>query len=369
MKLKLALIAFFVIGLPVVVSAADKTRKAKPQPQKVEQTVEVDPAVNVSVCILSGTVSVHGWDNNQVLARSADAARIELQRSDGAAQTGRAKTIQVVVIDGENKSDDCQAFSDVEISVPRSATIHVQTREGDITIADVAEAYAVSQNGDIEIQGASRSAEVCSVGGSVMIKDSVGRLNLNSVGGSVEVANVRPANPGDSLEAVTVSGDIDLERVEHVQLNARTVNGNVNLSGPLSRGGRYEFKTMSGDVTLAMPEDASFQLNAKVSQSGEIITDFPLQLTPEPAQAPKAPSQAPSTGPRSTALPKLAQPAQPPASPEVVAPPAPLAPRAKVVTIEPTFYKLRKIAASHGSGDAIIYVASFSGTLRLKRSE
>src|SRR3990172_5116657 len=182
MKFNLGLIAVLVIGLPVAVSAFEKTREAKTVLQKIEQTIEADPAIDVSLCILSGSVTVRGWNNNQVLARSAEATRIDFNRNDGSAQTAPARKIEIAVIDGDNRHGGCQAFSDVEISVPRGATIHVQTRDGDITIADVAEAYAVSQNGEIYIQGASRSAEVCSVAGSVTIRDSVGRVNLSSVG-------------------------------------------------------------------------------------------------------------------------------------------------------------------------------------------
>lgn len=375
MKLKLTLIALLVIGLPVLV-LGDKTRKAKSHFEKVEQSIEADSSVTISVCV-SGGVTVRGWNNNQVLARAADATRIEFQRSDGAAQRAPARKIDVVVVDGEESGDGCDTFSDVELSVPRGATVHVQTRDGDISIADVAEAYAVSQNGNIDIQSASRSVEVCSVSGSVVLKDSVGRANLTSVGGNIQAANVRPASPSDPFEAVTVSGDIDLMHVEHSQLNARTVNGNVNLTGPLSRGGRYEFKTMSGDVTLAMPDDASFQINAKVSQSGEIITDFPLQLTPEPAQAPratKAPTPAAAIAtPLAPAPPEAAQPGPPPDAPSTPSPtPAQVirvTPKVKVVTVDQSFYKLRKFTASHGTGDAVIYIASFSGTLHLKRSE
>jgi hypothetical protein len=134
---------------------------------------------------------------------------------------------------------------------------------------------------------------------------------------------------------------------------------------------------MSGDVTLAMPDDASFQINAKVSQSGEIITDFPLQLTPEPAQAPKA-TKAPTpvaavATPLAPAPPEAAQPGPPPDAPLTPSPtPAQVIrviPKVKVVTVDHSFYKLRKFTASHGTGDAVIYVASFSGTLHLKRSE
>lgn len=51
------------------------------------------------------------------------------------------------------------------------------------------------------------------------------------------------------------------------------------MRGPLARAGRYDVRTTSGDITLMMPGTVSFQLVAKVSEGGEIVTDFPLKYT------------------------------------------------------------------------------------------
>ena len=70
--------------------------------------------------------------------------------------------------------------ADVEMEVPAGATVQVQTRDGDISIAGVAGAYAGSQNGDITIERATKLVEAGSVGGSISLKDSSGRVNLSS---------------------------------------------------------------------------------------------------------------------------------------------------------------------------------------------
>jgi DUF4097 and DUF4098 domain-containing protein YvlB len=93
-----------------------------------------------------------------------------------------------------------------------------------------------------------------------------------------------------------------------------TLSGTIRLTGPLARGGRYDLKTNSGDVVLKLPDDASFQVTAKVSVSGEIVTDFPLKLVDT--------------------------------SSAVVS---------------------HSLTGTYGTGDATINVASFSGTVRLRR--
>jgi hypothetical protein len=124
---------------------------------------------------------------------------------------------------------------------------------------------------------------------------------------------------------------------------------------------------MSGDITLTLPGDSSFSLNAKVSNDGEIISDFPLKLIPDAApSSPPDPAPAPAPSVVITAPPKSPAPgAMPHASPVIVK----VAPRMSkvivttpVITVTPT---LRRVNAVCGAGDASIQVASFSGTLHL----
>ena len=386
MKLRAILISFILV-MPAAVLARADGRKDKGRSQKLEQSVPADPYVRVSLCVTSGDVNVRGWDKNEVLARSDDGVQIELRRNDATSESSQATKLEVLLLDraeGQSPGNSCQSSSDLTLNVPRGATVQVQTRDGNISIVEVASAYAGSQNGDISVEQVSRSIEACSIGGSISIKDSTGRVNVNSIGGTLEAINLRPAESEDKFEAVSVSGDITLEQVSHAQLSARTVSGTVSLTGPLAHRGNYGFKTMSGDVTLTLPADASFQLSAKVSQNGEIITDFPLTLITEgpesvPPSAPEAPGRTPPKTPApakpiiSPTSPKTPEPAQPepgaaPETPRVVK----VAPRIKMVTVEPVVvtvpYGLRRVNAIHGTGDATISVASFSGTLHLQQN-
>ncbi|HKE55422.1 MAG TPA: DUF4097 family beta strand repeat-containing protein [Pyrinomonadaceae bacterium] len=360
----------FLLPLGLIISIAgaaptlaDKNDK-KPN-EKTERSTAVDPKVTVTLCVMSGTISVHAWDKSEVRVRALDVEEIELRRIDKTKEvSGPPTRIDVMIYDGSqkfNKKADCRASADVDMDVPHGATIQVQTRDGDINIEGVAAAYAGSQNGDISIERASRLVEAGSVGGSISLKDSTGRINLSSAGGGVEVTNVRPAEGGDSCEVGTVSGDIRLDRVSNANVIAKTVNGTVSMTGPLARKGSYSFTTMSGDVVLAMPSDASFQLNAKISETSDIVSDFALKMTPEPMPPVPAPKPAPQ-----------GKPTAPPAkTPAPIAKSGTAAPVVAPVIVKPSVvvvpYAVRRIYAIHGSGDATISVASFGGTLRLKK--
>ncbi len=135
--------------------------------QQVERSVAVDAAVAVSLCVASGNITIRGWDRNEVRARSADAVKIELEHAPQSTPGASITKLEVAVFnkdEAEKPAGKCQAFSDIELNVPRGATVLVQTRDGDISIAEVAVAYAGTQNGDIEVQKVSRSIEMGSLG-------------------------------------------------------------------------------------------------------------------------------------------------------------------------------------------------------------
>ncbi|HKR21715.1 MAG TPA: DUF4097 family beta strand repeat-containing protein [Pyrinomonadaceae bacterium] len=381
-------------------STPAKTLKSDPAAgQKIERSMPVSPQLTVTLCVASGKLTVRAWDKNELRVRSTNAGYVELRRIDkGKDPSAPAWRVDVMVgqsVTQINAKIDCQALADVDMDVPATATVQVQTRDGDINIAGVAAAYAGSQNGNIAIERASKVVEAGSVGGSISLRDSSGRVNLNSAGGIVEVTNVKPSAIDDTFEVGTVSGDIQLDRVSNPRVNAKTVNGNVTMTGPLARSGHYAFTNMTGDVILALPHDASFQLMAKVSERRDIISDFILKYleVPAPPVSPAAPGVSPGVKPGTPGPAPMPQPkpgvavggpkkgevsagpkkteaigqkkteakGQTPPKPGIIMTPGPMERTVMVPHI------LRRVSAVCGSGDAMISVASFGGTVRLKK--
>jgi len=387
MKYVILSLAIIVFASGSVAALISPSRDNKPD-QTVDRTLPVDANVTVTFCASAGQITVRSWNKNEVRARSGDVQQIELRRVDPPGQQpGAAKKVDVYIND---KSDDrgprgdCQASADVELDVPKGATVQVQTRDGNINIVGVDAAYAGSQNGDILIEQVNQRIEAGSIGGNILVKDSRGRVTLTTAGGGIEATNIGASEADDTFEAVSVSGDIQLEKVTHSRLNAKSVTGNISLVGALAHNGNYGFNTMSGDVTLSLPSDASFRLVARLSHTGEIITDFPLTVTTEtlspqakpktaaptpPTPAPSAaPSAAPTTAPAPPDTPKPSTSEKTPTSGTVTI--VKVAP-APVVKVTPPAvavpYMPRRVIGICGSGDASINVASFSGTVHLQR--
>lgn len=373
-------------GLTSAFKEKQYTTAEKPG-QKIERSLRVSSQAIITLCVASGTLTVHGWDKQELRVRSADAEQIDFRRIDKTQDPNvPASHVDVMVFDresGPNPKRDCRAVADVDIEVPAGATVQVQTFDGDIDIAGVATAYAGSQNGDITIERVTRLVEAGTVGGSILLKDSSGRVSLNSAGGGVEATNVRGSGADDTFEVGTVSGDIQLDRISNPKVMAKTVNGTVIMSGPLVKSGYYAFTNMTGNLLLALPQDASFRLNAKVSDKQDIISDFVLKYlgeTPPPTLPAPIPRVAPvrpvdRAAPVAEATPKKGpaeKDSKTPASKEKDKPaakpgkaPPPLVIMARPAVIVAPY--VRRVEAICGTGDATISVASFGGTVRLKK--
>src|SRR5262249_53417067 len=179
------------IILSLAGSAPAHNEKKDSQPgQKIERTMPVDAHATITLCVASGSLTVRGWDKSDVHVRSVDADQLEFRRVDKPKEPNTpAMRVDVMILDKTSRANpslDCQAIADVEMDVPAGATVQVQTRDGDIKIAGVAAVYAGSQNGDITIERAAKLVEAGSVGGSIYLRDSSGRVNLSSAGGGVE---------------------------------------------------------------------------------------------------------------------------------------------------------------------------------------
>lgn len=78
------------------------------------------------------------------------------------------------------------------------------------------------------------------------------------------------------VEAYTVTGDIDVSTAGHAQ--AQTVTGSIHaLLGRADWNGALEFKTVTGRITVDLPDDTGAEVHAK-TVTGGITTDFPLTV-------------------------------------------------------------------------------------------
>ncbi|HZT59174.1 MAG TPA: DUF4097 family beta strand repeat-containing protein [Pyrinomonadaceae bacterium] len=309
-----------------------------------EQHVGAAADVAVSLCVASGDVVVRGWDRLDVQASASESGVVRLDAGGGTP----ARRVEVVVAEDKDASPfagGCGSTGTLELMVPRGASVSIQARDGHVEIAEVADAHVQSLSGDVDIRRASRSVEVSCLSGDISVEDSSGPVRLAAVSGNIEARNVRTVAQGDNFEAKSTSGDVTLEGVAHSQVSGATVSGGVLYTGALARGGIYNFQTISGDVTLELPADSSFSVHAKVVAGGDIVTDFPVKSS--------------SVTNTSTQTDAQSWPMPPP-------PPDGRKP-GKVKSPKDKNGSETRLDGTVGTGDAVLNLSSFNGSLRLKR--
>jgi hypothetical protein len=248
--------------------------------EQMERSLAASQNVVVSICMSSGDLLIHGWDRPEVKAVATSVRQLELQG-------GGVNPAQRVEVLASNRTgtaleeplvSECRAVTDMEINVPRGATVQIHLRAGDIEVSQVAEVRIKNMSGDISLSNITRATEATTISGDVSLANSAGRVRLNAVSGDIDAANIRAVEPGDDFNANSTSGDIILEGVGLARLNANTTNGRISLTGQLARRGSYDFNTISGDVVLTIPPDSAFRVSARAPQ-GSIATDFAIKST------------------------------------------------------------------------------------------
>lgn len=96
-------------------------------------------------------------------------------------------------------------------------------------------------------------------------------VDLETRRGNISVANIR----GGLVRAhVSSEGDIELTNITASHVVAQNVIGNIFFDGEFSRYGTYEFKSNKGDITIRIPGDSAFRLEAASPARRIALNDF-----------------------------------------------------------------------------------------------
>lgn len=259
---------------------SDKEKLDKEESDKNEANAKTTENVVVAFCGGSGNVYVRGWDKSEVRAVSEKGSKLKFVATNANRDEGPATQVKIFLWDEDSPEDNfspCNGSSEIEIFVPRGAYVDLKTSEGDINIENVNKAHLQSLSGSFSLRGVKSDTRAETTSGDITLDDSSGQVYLNAISGSIDVRNVKQNEGADSFKIKAQSGDISLERVNYLSVEASSVSGDVTWFGALARGATYKLNTVSGDVTVVLPSDSSFTVKATVMQGGEIISDFQIK--------------------------------------------------------------------------------------------
>lgn len=291
-----------------------------------EDTLEqpFPPGGSLQVQSERGAVNVTASDDNQL--RVNVHKRINAERQEQADNWNKSTRPQISVsgtsvrISANTQgAGDHWVSTDLDISIPRKASVVVSTRHGDVGIMGRdGTAEVTNQRGEVSITDLTgsavlnldhSSARISDVGGDVTIQGRADDVSLEDVKGAVRLngdfmETVRLARIAKAVSFKSSRTDLDFARLDgNLNLDSGDLDAD-SISGPLrlrtrskdimikgitndvrlqnengaveihvNKLGNLEISNAKGDIRVFVPEKASFQLNAQ-AQDGEIQTDF-----------------------------------------------------------------------------------------------
>jgi hypothetical protein len=291
-------------GLAIIVSLACVPAVAEAQRAEgsFQRTLTVNGPVSVDVVSGSGRIDV----------RAGSAGRVEvsakIQASDSRGWRGttlspeeRVRRIEAnppieqtgsTVRIGHIADEDLRNGVSITytLTVPAATTLNARTGSGAIHVEGV--------DGRVEASTGSGSLTLMNIGGGVRASTGSGHVTADGVRGSFHATSgsgrIQGNGVSGAITATTGSGSIDVAqtgpgnveistgsgsvRARGVRgmLEATSSSGTVDVQGELS--GDWRLSSSSGGITIALPPNAGFELDASTS-SGRINTDFPITVS------------------------------------------------------------------------------------------
>jgi hypothetical protein len=243
--------------------------------ERVVKSFSVGKAGSLLLHNISGDVVITAGGGSEIKVeavkkakgRSQDEARRQLDNVVLTMQEAGGGRVDIRV---EPRGRESRAWIDFNVVVPYEASAEVHSVSGDLSVTGVkGEVRVETVSGDVKGSGLMRLAAAKSVSGDVVLNnvESDGTLSLSAVSGDVTATGVKAR----AIDVSAVSGDAVLTQCLADRAQVSTVNGDITYGGRLSKAGRYELKTHSGDIFINH-QGSAFEVAASTF-SGDIKFD------------------------------------------------------------------------------------------------
>jgi DUF4097 and DUF4098 domain-containing protein YvlB len=230
--------------------------------RQIDETRAVAADVTVIIENVSGSVSVTGWDRNEIHITGRLGKGTEDLEIEG---DGKRLEIRVVLPDHARNVKG----TDLEIQLPKKSKVEVETISADIDLDKVdGRIHLDSVSGDISARGKPAKVDASSISGEIVLLVESDHVRANSISGDLRLDGVH-----GNVDVETVSGDTEITGGSFERFHFSSVSGDVRFAGDLEANGSYTFACHSGDVVLILPEAISADFDIS-SFSGDISNAF-----------------------------------------------------------------------------------------------
>ncbi len=264
-----------------------------------ERKLTVSGPVDLEVETGSGSITIRPGSADRVEIRGSIRASSNWYLSDGDAESKvryleshppieqDSNRIRVGHIEDKDLSRNISIS--YELVVPAATHLRAQSGSGSQSIQGV--------EGPVDSNTGSGSLRISEIGKEVHARTGSGSIELDSVYGSVRAStgsgSIRAISIAGGLNASMGSGSVKLEQTAPGDVEVSTGSGGVELTGVrgsvrVSTGsgsihaagepaGEWRLRTASGSVTVRLPEQAAFDVEARTS-SGHIESSHPITV-------------------------------------------------------------------------------------------
>jgi DUF4097 and DUF4098 domain-containing protein YvlB len=216
---------------------------------RVEKVFPVSKNSNLMLMNYSGIISIKGWQNSEIKAICIrHSQNVEIDTESG----GNKVRIATHVLDKLASPE--KAKVDYQIFVPEDAGVQVQSNMGSVVIENI--------RGPVNVDVVDAPVRVVGTTGYVVAK---------SLGSKLEISQSRGI-----IQTNSVSGDIVFSKLESDNVIASSTLGNIFFEGDFKSGGKYNFSTNEGFISINCPDQASVEWDAKTVK-GAIESDLPIK--------------------------------------------------------------------------------------------
>lgn len=229
--------------------------------EMIDKRLAADPAGEVEVSNVAGSVNVSGWDRAEVHVSGELGSGVERLVFES---SGKRTVVKVMLKKGYHRGGNGE--TDLNIRVPKGSRLDVNTVSAEITAQDVTGAQRLqSVSGDISTE-TSAEADLKTVSGTISLRGNgqSSQLDLTTVSGDAVVTRI-----AGEVTVSTVSGSLELTLDKLTRAKLRTTSGDLSVSARLDPNARIDAETISGQLTLDFKGGVDAQIEAE-SFSGDI---------------------------------------------------------------------------------------------------
>lgn len=289
-------------------------------------TKAVPADARISVRNGHGDLSIRSSDEPQI--RISGKKRIKAWSETDAQHIAEGISVEIVANgDGYEvrpvnvAARDSRIVLDLDIALPKKASLTIRGEKGDITVSDMAKPVSVNTtNGDIEVRDTTGDVTIETRKGNTKVSDTIGNVKISGHGGEVNIAgatgsltldgefygpiradkvakgvrfisqrtdltlsqlpghmetgsgNLEIADAPGNLSLRTNSYDVSIENAGgKVKVENRNGNVEVRFSAPPKED--IDITNSSAGISLSLPESSSFDIVADC-HSGDIDSEF-----------------------------------------------------------------------------------------------